>query len=1167
MRLKSIKLAGFKSFVDATTVSFPHNMTAIVGPNGCGKSNVIDAVRWVMGESSAKNLRGESMTDVIFNGSTGRQPVGQASIELLFDNTSGKLTGEYAAFNEISIRRKVTREGISQYYLNGSKCRRRDVTDIFLGTGMGPRSYAIIEQGMISRLIESKPEELRVYLEEAAGISKYKERRRDTENRISRTRENLERLADLREELGKQLAHLSRQAKAAEKYKAYKKDERLTAAKLHALNWQVLGEQVDGLIRAIAEQETQVEKSVLARTENESLIERMRLEHEQKQDAFGLIQSKFYALGGEVAKLEQDLKYRREQAALKASTEQKLKRDAQSVNSKIEETERELEVLSAQVLELQPDLEAVREQAETTRCLLDEKELIDREWQVRWDEFDQVFRETLRHKDSLSSKLEQQRIAHRDRQVRRDQLRRECDELQLALDDKDLQAVEISAAEIEEIILKAQENLSSKHEACANLRLEIADVERVKGGLLSEVRESHAVLSSLNELQRQAVEQASGDDTEFLRSKGYDCDTRLFSRIGVVEGWELAVEHVLGEHMQALTCKENLDSKSHSDLMDRLVGSLSLVAETSETVMVNRGSLASVVTGATAFTSCLNKVRLAEDSAQALELQASLEGDESLVTPEGTWFGRHWVRYYNPAPEQTGMVARETKIRLLQQSYAESAERLEKVERQHSELSQQVKELDGFTDVLQKELKAHELERSKIMSSKSAHEARVEQQQIRLAKAQREHDSIEEALALDEELIFENDLSLDRVIQDQAARSEEREQLLLQRDSVRAEIEGFSRDLQRLQNDTHGLELRAQQQQSQKGLLEQVLRQLGDDQRRIREELEELVVLTFDESNIEDDVLRLEGLLDSRSALELKMGAARRELDEVAESIRKSEHFRMSCESDIQGLRDTLESLRMEKQALDLNQSACLEKIEQQGYELESVLPLIESEDSAAQYEALLVSLASKIQRLGAINLAAVEEYEDKAERKTYLDQQNDELNSALETLVDAIKKIDRETRARFKETYDQVNEGLQALFPKIFGGGSAHLELTEADLLETGVSIIARPPGKKNSTIHLLSGGEKALTAIALVFAIFELNPAPFCMLDEVDAPLDDANVGRFAAIVKEMSDRVQFIYISHNKVSMEKADQLMGVTMSEPGVSRLVSVDVDEAVALVEA
>lgn len=275
----------------------------------------------------------------------------------------------------------------------------------------------------------------------------------------------------------------------------------------------------------------------------------------------------------------------------------------------------------------------------------------------------------------------------------------------------------------------------------------------------------------------------------------------------------------------------------------------------------------------------------------------------------------------------------------------------------------------------------------------------------------------------------------------------------------------------------------------------------------------------------------------------------------------------MSCESDIQGLRDTLESLRMEKQALDLNQSACLEKIEQQGYELESVLPLIESEDSAAQYEALLVSLASKIQRLGAINLAAVEEYEDKAERKTYLDQQNDELNSALETLVDAIKKIDRETRARFKETYDQVNEGLQALFPKIFGGGSAHLELTEADLLETGVSIIARPPGKKNSTIHLLSGGEKALTAIALVFAIFELNPAPFCMLDEVDAPLDDANVGRFAAIVKEMSDRVQFIYISHNKVSMEKADQLMGVTMSEPGVSRLVSVDVDEAVALVEA
>jgi len=1173
MRLKSIKLAGFKSFVDATTVSFPHNMTAIVGPNGCGKSNVIDAVRWVMGESSAKNLRGESMTDVIFNGSTGRQPVGQASIELLFDNTAGKLVGEYAAFNEISIRRKVTREGVSQYYLNGAKCRRRDVTDIFLGTGMGPRSYAIIEQGMISRLIESKPEELRVYLEEAAGISKYKERRRDTENRIARTRENLDRLADLREELGKQLAHLSRQAKAAEKYSEYKKDERLTAAKLHALNWLALGLEASKFARSIGEEETLVEKAVLARTENESLIERSRLEHHSKQEAFAAIQSKFYALGGEVAKLEQALKYRREQAAAKAASEQKLKRDGQVVSARKTELESELEELQALILELEPELEEVREQVQQTRLMAEDGEAVSLEWEEKWDRFDHKFRDAQRSKDALASRLEQARAGRAEQYARQTRLEKECDELSKDLDQSGLESSALSVEQAQERVDCAQAELESHQEESADLRTQLSGLEKEKTVVLSSVRDSHALLSSLTELQAQAQRRAAGDDVMVLREQGFDDASRLYSRVRVEAGWELAVEHVLGEHMQAVFCDAKADltrlvaSSSQNALSARLSGSLSIVSSESSGCEAVNGSLAACVDGVTAFYPWLNKICCVSSAEQAQLALSSLEDDQSIIMPDGTWLGSSWVRYYNPAPEQSGMVARESQIKVLGAQHEVFSEQLAALENQYESLNQEVLDSIKADQALRSNLRAFELELSQLRAKQSAFQARAEQQEIRLARAQAELGMLVQGLSEQDEVIARDEERLVVALHAQESLDVERESFSLERDRARSQIERNSRELQRLQAHVHGLELRYQKHVSQKGLLEQTLSQLRDDELRIQEEMEELAIATVSEESLEDDNLRLEGLLDSRAVLEDKMGDARRELDEVADAIRKSEHFRMSCESEIQANRERLASLRMEKQALDITQAGLTEKIEQQGFALESVEAELSVDDSIANCESSLASLANKIQRLGAINLAAVDEYDEKAERKRYLDKQNDELHSALEILVDAIKKIDRETRARFKETYDQVNEGLQELFPKIFGGGSAHLELTEADLLETGVAIIARPPGKKNSTIHLLSGGEKALTAIALVFAIFELNPAPFCMLDEVDAPLDDANVGRFAAIVKEMSDRVQFIYISHNKVSMEKADQLMGVTMSEPGVSRLVSVDVDEAAALAQA
>ena len=1175
MRLKSIKLAGFKSFVDATTVPFSSNMTAIVGPNGCGKSNIIDAVRWVMGESSAKNLRGESMTDVIFNGSTGRQPVGQATIELLFDNAEGRLHGEYAAFSEISIRRKVTREGISQYYLNGSKCRRRDVTDIFLGTGMGPRSYAIIEQGMISKLIESKPEDLRVYLEEAAGISKYKERRRETENRMRRTQDNLDRLADIREELGKQLQHLKRQASAAERYAEFKKEERLSSAKLNAIQWRNLASVLEQKQTLIREHEIKIEDSLLAKNTNENQLDSLRTLIDEEQVQFNAIQAKYYQCGAEIATLEQQLQFQKNRLNEQQNTLQHLKQEIEDLKLSLEEEHERFEHINIELEDIAIEIE---ESEASSDQLAHDLELKSRDldkWQADWEVFNHQNASTRQTAELAQSKIQEHDTRIRELSIRSDKLtieqgsiRSQVNELDVSeLKEESLMLTEQIDASIDKIVI-LEPDIQAKS-------LELDQLKNQKNEVYKELTEQKAIFASLITLQQGVL----GDQPEKLESLvselGFSNLPRLLDRLSVSTGWEQAAEQVLSEWLNALVINQEINAVHSSDFYQKLgKGGLSLNftgildTKSSNAVEPTKNRLSTYVSGIGSLNVDLNMILTADSLEQALALRESLNDKESIITRDGYWFGKTWLKYYFPQKEQSGLVVRAKRIQELEKSIQVLEQKLLQLDVLIQQVQDSLSSLNSQHDTAKQKKTLLEGDLRKIEHVISSSQAKHEQFILRLKRV--EEDMSEVQLQKEDFTLSLEEIrtSWQEAMVQLEQFSEQKESLLAQKEKVISsldEVRFLSKDAR---DKVHQKQLLRQQKESQKMLLAQTIQRLNAELEQRKSKVQQISESdSIDDELIENLALQLEGLLETRLVNEEKLTKVRKQMESLTASLREEELKRSSFETHISNAKEALTSLRMEAQALSINQKNQLDKILSNDFSLDEILDQLTEQDTEAFLTESLSQLATKISRLGAINLAAIEEYQVQNERKMHLDEQNEDLMDALDTLLTAIKKIDKETRTRFKETYDQVNEGLQKLFPRIFGGGSAHLELTDDDLLETGVQIIAQPPGKKNATIHLLSGGEKSLTAIALIFAIFELNPAPFCMLDEVDAPLDDANVGRFANIVKEMSSQVQFIYISHNKVSMERADQLMGVTMHEPGVSRLVSVDIEQAAAMVES
>lgn len=1162
MRLKCIKLAGFKSFVDPTTVNFPSNMAAVVGPNGCGKSNIIDAVRWVMGESSAKNLRGESMTDVIFNGSNTRKPVTQASIELVFDNSDQTLLGEYASYAEISIRRRVTRDGQNTYFLNGTKCRRRDITDIFLGTGLGPRSYSIIEQGMISKLIEAKPEDLRNFIEEAAGISKYKERRRETENRIRRTQENLARLTDLREELERQLERLHRQAQSAEKYQEFKAEERTLKAQLGALRWRDLNEQVGQKEKVIGDQEVAFEALVAEQRSADASIERLRDGHHELSETFNQVQGRFYSVGGDIARVEQSIQHGQQRLRQLQDDLREAEKTRQETESHLGHDRTLLATLGEELERLAPEQEVSAAAAEEASAGLEEAEQRMHDWQQRWDAFNQQSAEPRRE-----AEVQQSRIQHLEQSLERqgERQRRLNDErAQLAADPEDAAILELGeqVAAIELLLEESQIEEQELAQRLERVRQSLQESTAAQHQAQGELQRLNGRIASLEALQQAALDPGDGT-AQWLRQQGLEQRPRLAEGLRVQPGWELAVETVLGADLHGVLLDDvkglpfDALEKGELRLLDLAAGAAS-----------RPGSLLDKVETNVDLSYWLARVRPVETLEQALSQRAALGDGESLISRDGYWIGRNFLRVRRGESADGGVLARGQELERLYAERETLEQRLAEIDEQLVRLRDEQRQAEEGRDQVRRRLQNEGRRQGELKAQLSAQQAKVEQLTLRRRRLDEELAELAEQHAVEQEQLGEARLSLQVALDAMAVDTERRESLLAERDGMREKLDRIRQESRQHKDHAHQLAVRVGSLRAQHESTRQALERLDGQAVRLVERCEQLNLnLEEGAAPLEELRMRLEELLDRRMAVEDELKHARLALEDADRQLRDAEKRRTQAEQQSQLLRGQLEQQRMEWQALSVRRKSLQEQLHEDGYDLHGVLATLPHDAAEKVWETRLEELAARIGRLGPINLAAIEEYQQQSERKRYLDDQNDDLVEALDTLENVIRKIDKETRNRFKETFDQINAGLQALFPKVFGGGHAYLELTGEDLLDTGVAIMARPPGKKNSTIHLLSGGEKALTALALVFAIFQLNPAPFCMLDEVDAPLDDANVGRYARLVKEMSEKVQFIYITHNKIAMEMADQLMGVTMHEPGCSRLVAVDVEEAVALAEA
>jgi chromosome segregation protein len=1171
MRLSTIKLSGFKSFVDPTTLHLPTNMTGVVGPNGCGKSNIIDAIRWVMGESAASRLRGDALTDVIFSGSAARKPVSQAMVELVFDNSDHAITGEYAAFNEISVKRTVSRDGQSAYYLNGGKCRRRDITDLFLGTGLGPRSYSIIEQGMISQVIDAKPEELRVYLEEAAGISKYKERRKETETRIRHTRENLDRLNDLREEVGKQLQHLARQAKQAEQYTALQAERRIKDAEWKALEFRALDGRLQRLREKLASEETRLEQLIAEQREAERELETGRNRRETASDALNAAQAAVYKVGSTLARVEQQIAHQQELSARL----QRAREDAQTalaeLGTHISGDQQRLDVLRASVAQAEPKLERLQAaDVERQNAWRDaESRLAD--WQQRWDAHSKAQAEAARAGD-----VERTRIEHLDRQIldadrRREQLAAERTGLDLAALAAAFAAIQSQHDTQKTSLDVLNKDVETRKQSLASLQEQQRGRQSELAELRKQAQAARGRLSSLETLQHAALGQEQGAATQWLQAQGLDRAARVGERLAVEAGWENAVEAALGQLIEAVI----VDAPGPAiagQLVDALgelgEGRLALVSSEADDETYAATSLASKVQGPRAIRRLLARLHAADSLAEARALQAGLGAGESVITRAGERLGEGWVRVARSGAARQGALLREKEIQSLRADLEAHVARERELESGLTQLRDQM---------LAAEQQREDAQRALYLAHRGVSElaGQLQSQQGRLDSARGRIERIDaelEQLAVTLETGREQVRDARQRVEEAVARMGELETARQALDSERRELAQARDDARNAARESrdaaHALALTVESQRAQIVALAQALERMGGQRGQLDSRLGDLAAQLADGDapvRALEDQRQL--ALGERVRCERELAGARAALEGIDNELRSFEQTRQQRDAQSLQQRETIGQRRLDQQALAMKAESFSSAVVEAGFVMDEMLNTLVDDADVSQWEKAVAEFDARLRRLEPVNLAAIAEHAEAAQRKDYLDAQDADLALALETLEEAIRKIDKETRGRFKDTFDRVNAGVQELYPRLFGGGHAYLELTGDDLLDTGVAIMARPPGKRVSNISLLSGGEKAMTAVALVFAIFRLNPAPFCLLDEVDAPLDEANVGRFTSLVSEMSEQVQFLFVTHNKATMEAAQQLSGVTMREPGVSRLVSVDLAEATRLAGA
>lgn len=1168
MKLEKIKLSGFKSFVDPTVIPITGNLTAVVGPNGCGKSNIIDAVRWVMGESSAKHLRGGNMTDVIFNGSSGRKPVSTASVELVFDNSESKLGGEYAQYDTIAIKRQVSRDGQSLYMLNGSRCRRKDITDIFLGTGLGSRSYAIIEQGTISRMVEAKPEDLRMHIEEAAGISKYKERRSETEARMKHTRENLERLNDLREEVEKQLKHLQKQAEKAEKYTELKKQERQFRLELLAMRWNAYHQaarQLEMKLQDVAAEHNRL--FVQLRDINNSL-EGKRVEHKVQQQHTNDCQGEYYQVVTEVSGLEQAIKHNEmshEETRLEIG---RSRQQAEQALTELQADVRQLEDIRQDLEEAEESLVVAEERQDEVLQLQRESQHQRTSWQQQWEAYRT---ESAKYKEQAevhrvkTAQLENQ---SRQSQIRLDKLHGERDELSASQLQTDIETLDAGIELIESQRADLQSQLEQLHQQIREQRQQVKHLHDELHARRSEMHSVKGKITSLELLQQHAMGKDNKNLSAWLERMNLAGSQRLAEFLEVEPGWETAVEAVLGSYLEAI-CIDSVDAVMPG--LPHLANESLTLLETGRRKSAEAGAplarLFDKVQAPWDLSDLLSAIYCADTAEAARSLAARIKPHESIVTPDGTWFGPGWLKIIRAKDSKTGVLQREKELRLLKYRQEELQSEITGLEDQLETTEASLKEAEANRESMQRRDSSLGSELSLKNAEFSAYSARWEHQQRRLAQIRGEIDDIIHENTENAALVAESRLLQEEAEQALASLEQKRQNLDLLNQELQSRQHDAEQSAHEARQQVYSIKARVESLKTSESLTARQIERLQVQHRQAVTRIAELEKKSQQTlAPLDEEKKQLEQLHLNKERLEAELKTQRQVQKEIESAITELSEEQVRTQRALDMQKEALDKIRFELQESKVRQQTVNEQLKEIDADAEQVLKNLTDQAEEQGWKRKVDDLTAQIERLGTINLTAIEEYKSQSERMNFLNEQHADLMEALQTLDQAISKIDKESRLRFKETFDKINSGLQEKFPKLFGGGQAYLELTEQDLLETGVNIIARPPGKKNSSIHLLSGGEKALTAVALVFSIFELNPAPFCLLDEVDAPLDDANVGRFSRMVEEMSASVQFLYISHNKATMEIAKQLAGVTMKEPGVSRMVAVDIEEAVSLAE-
>ena len=1169
MRINKIKLAGFKSFVDPTTLSLPGNLTGVVGPNGCGKSNVIDGLMWVLGESSAKHLRGDSMTDVIFSGSSSRKPVGQASAEIVFDNSENKLSGQYASFSEISIKRTLGRDGISSYFLNGTRCRKKDITNVFLGTGVGPRGYSVIEQGTISRVIEAKPEELRGYLEEAAGISQYKERRRETETRIKRTEENIERLSDIRGELEKQLKHLKRQANAAERYKELKKDEQKLNGLLIAFNWRKTKEEAATNLLRKQESETKLQKLIATQREIEALQVSLGEEHLETTENFNAFQAEFYSKTADISRLEQQLKYSKEKKLASEKSQIEINAKLASLTNILADNKKHIVCATSELEELDPQLVQDKTASEKMKVLLKEAEASSAQCQAEWDNHAVI-------KNKLSEEVHSRkiRLEHLSDAIASHTERRQKISDELAVDNSKALSVKADTLRAHIAVLNSEEEiLVEKKNATAELlsgyrkKAEIQLKQLHESELLGEKKRGE--LASEKALQERALGGDQSETADWLKQKGITDVSRLAEKITIEKGWETAVETALRVPLNAL-CGDNVvdDLFRPGDQLTVNRATITILESDDKKYVSSSSSfplLADRVKGAFKVTPFLDGVYSADTEKEALSARKNLNPHEVIVTKDGCLFGRYWAQLPANNPDDIGILARERNIHDLENESSDlslitisSRKELEKTYADIEKITANEKSIIMSTDEVSQKLNHQRDQLQKLISELGIHDHKfndlshqLKEIDIKLKNDAVGSEALSTALRLGLAELNEKEAETDRLT---AAKS-----------AIQQRVEDARKKWAELRDESHAKELTAQDLRAKLGNYKDV----QDRNISAREQSKEALAnidnsISQMHTPIKDMTDTLEKQLSEKLNMDKELAALRVNLDLCNEKNQKSAKARTDAEALVGECKHGLENVRLEERTYAVKLDELNTRFKETGENIEEALSAIEEKFELHEITSDIESLKVRLLRLEPINLAAIDEFNELSERKEYLDGQDTDLTDSLNTLKSAIRKIDIETKARFKDTYDKVNSKLQETFPVLFGGGQAYLEMTDDDLLETGVTVMAQPPGKRNTSIHLLSGGEKALTALTFIFSIFDLNPAPFCLLDEVDAPLDDVNVVRLIDMLKTMSKNVQFLFVTHNKITMEIAEQLIGVTMQEPGISRLVSVDMAEAVEL---